>query len=94
MGPRMCGIIGIIGGKPVSPLLYQGLFAVQHRGQSSAGIITYDGNIHVTKDIGLVREVFNDEKKINKIRTGQTIDVWLQVSKPAQKDTTETQQPQ
>jgi len=62
----MCGIIGVIGGKPVGHLLYQGLFAVQHRGQSSAGMITYDGNIHVTKDIGLVREVFNDEKKINK----------------------------
>jgi amidophosphoribosyltransferase len=61
----MCGIIGIIGDKPVSRLLYHGLFSIQHRGQSSAGKLTYDGNIHVTKDAGLVRDVFNEEKKID-----------------------------
>jgi len=61
----MCGIIGIIGGKPVSRLIYHSLFAIQHRGQSSAGKLTYDGNIHVTKDAGLVRDVFNEEKKID-----------------------------
>ncbi|MFH1101985.1 MAG: amidophosphoribosyltransferase [Methanobacteriota archaeon] len=60
----MCGIVGIIGGRPVSRLIYHSLFAVQHRGQSSAGKLTYDGNIHVTKDSGLVRDVFTDEKKI------------------------------
>jgi beta-lactam-binding protein with PASTA domain len=32
-------------------------------------------------------ERFDDEKKLNHIRTGQTIDVWLQVEKPARKDT-------
>jgi amidophosphoribosyltransferase len=61
----MCGIIGIIGGKPVSRLIYHGLFSIQHRGQSSAGKLTYDGNIHVTKDVGLVRDVFDDDKKID-----------------------------
>ena len=61
----MCGIIGIIGEKPVSRLIYHSLFAIQHRGQSSAGKLTYDGNIHVTKDAGLVRDVFNEEKKID-----------------------------
>jgi len=61
----MCGIVGIIGGKPVSRLIYHSLFAVQHRGQSSAGKLTYDGNIHVIKDAGLVRDVFNEEKKID-----------------------------
>lgn len=61
----MCGIIGIIGRKPVSRLIYHGLFSLQHRGQSSAGKITYDGNIHITKDVGLVRDVFNDDKKID-----------------------------
>ena len=61
----MCGIVGIIGGKPVSHLIYHSLFAIQHRGQSSAGKLTYDGNIHVTKNAGLVRDVFNDEKKID-----------------------------
>jgi amidophosphoribosyltransferase len=61
----MCGIIGIIGNKPVSRLVYHGLFSIQHRGQSSAGKLTYDGNIHIYKDAGLVRDVFNEEKKIN-----------------------------
>jgi len=61
----MCGIIGIIGEKPVSHLIYHSLFAIQHRGQSSVGKLTYDGNIHVTKDAGLVRDVFNEEKKID-----------------------------
>ena len=61
----MCGIVGIIGGKNVSHLIYHSLFAIQHRGQSSVGKLTYDGNIHITKDAGLVRDVFNEEKKIN-----------------------------
>ncbi|MBU0497227.1 MAG: amidophosphoribosyltransferase [Candidatus Thermoplasmatota archaeon] len=61
----MCGIIGIIGNKPVSRLVYHGLFSIQHRGQSSAGKLTYDGNIHVYKDAGLVRDVFNEDKRID-----------------------------
>jgi len=61
----MCGIVGIIGRGPVSRLIYHSLFSVQHRGQSSAGMLMYDGNIHVTKDPGLVREVFNEDRKIN-----------------------------
>ncbi|MEF8879528.1 MAG: amidophosphoribosyltransferase [Candidatus Thermoplasmatota archaeon] len=61
----MCGIVGIIGDKPVSSLIYHSLFSIQHRGQSSAGKLTYDGNIHVYKDAGLVREVFDEDKKIN-----------------------------
>ncbi len=61
----MCGVVGIIGGQPVSRLIYHSLFSIQHRGQSSAGKLTYDGNIHVTKDAGLVRDIFNEEKKIN-----------------------------
>ncbi len=61
----MCGIVGIIGGKPVSRLIYHSLFAIQHRGQSSSGSLIYDGNIHVIKDAGLVRDVFNEQKKID-----------------------------
>ncbi len=71
----MCGIVGIIGGEPVSRIIYHALFSIQHRGQSSAGKLTYDGNIHVTKDAGLVREIFNDDKKIDtpgKIGIGHT----------------------
>ena len=61
----MCGIVGIIGGKPVSRLIYHSLFSIQHRGQTSAGMLVYDGNIHVTKEPGLVREIFNEERKID-----------------------------
>ena len=61
----MCGVVGIIGKKNVSRLIYHSLFSIQHRGQSSAGMITYDGNIFVTKAPGLVREIFDEESKIN-----------------------------
>ena len=61
----MCGIVGIIGGKPVSRLIYHSLFSIQHRGQTSAGMMIYDGNIHVTKEPGLVREIFNEDRKID-----------------------------
>jgi len=61
----MCGVVGMIGNKPVSRLIYHALFSLQHRGQSSAGKLTYDGNIHMYKDYGLVRDIFNEEKKIN-----------------------------
>ena len=61
----MCGIAGIIGGKPVSRLIYHSLFSVQHRGQSAAGMLIYDGNIHAIKEAGLVREVFDQESKID-----------------------------
>ena len=61
----MCGIVGIIGERPVSRIIYHSLFSIQHRGQSATGKLTYDGNIHIYKDAGLVRDVFNEEKKID-----------------------------
>ena len=61
----MCGIVGIIGEKPVSRLIYHSLFSLQHRGQSSAGMLIYDNNIHMTKEVGLVREIFNSDSKID-----------------------------
>ena len=61
----MCGIVGIIGGQSVSRLIYHSLFSVQHRGQTSAGMLLYDGNINVTKEPGLVREIFDQERKID-----------------------------
>ncbi|MEO0076166.1 MAG: amidophosphoribosyltransferase [candidate division WOR-3 bacterium] len=59
----MCGIIGIFGhGKNnVVNELYSGLFALQHRGQDSAGIITFDNTFHLKKGIGLVNKVFNEK---------------------------------
>ena len=57
----MCGVLGIIGNRDVFGDLYQGLLAVQHRGQDAAGIITYDGKFHVKKGNGFVRDVFTAE---------------------------------
>jgi amidophosphoribosyltransferase len=55
----MCGFIGVIGVDPAVQEIYDGLLAVQHRGQDSAGIITYDGHFHVKKGEGLVRDIFS-----------------------------------
>ena len=55
----MCGVIGIWANGEVFRDLYQGLLAVQHRGQDSAGMVTYDGRFHTKKGNGLVRDIFN-----------------------------------
>lgn len=54
----MCGVIGIIGLDNVSQYIYNGLIMLQHRGQDSSGIVTYDGELHIKKGKGLVPEVF------------------------------------
>ncbi|MFC1752096.1 amidophosphoribosyltransferase [Thermoproteota archaeon] len=57
-----CGVFGVIGCKDASRLCYLGLYALQHRGQESAGIVSMDGKqVYVLKDMGLVSEVFNHE---------------------------------
>jgi amidophosphoribosyltransferase len=56
----MCGIVGIVDAGGVSIQLYYALYALQHRGQESAGISTFDGkNIHKFKGNGLVADVFS-----------------------------------
>lgn len=57
-----CGVFGVYApGQPVSHLAYLGLYALQHRGQESAGIAVSDGqSITVVKDMGLVATVFDD----------------------------------
>ena len=57
----MCGVIGLWGNDHVVRDLYQGLLAIQHRGQDSAGIVTYDGRFHTVKGNGLVRDLFTPE---------------------------------
>ncbi len=56
-----CGVFGVRApGRPVSQLTYDGLFALQHRGQESAGMAVSDGEtLVVVKDMGLVTNVFN-----------------------------------
>jgi len=58
----MCGIFGIYGVENASNYTYFGLYALQHRGQESAGIVVYDGKkVREWKGLGLVSEVFNEE---------------------------------
>jgi amidophosphoribosyltransferase len=57
-----CGVFGVYApGQPVAHLTYLGLFALQHRGQESAGMAVSDGTaVTVVKDQGLVASVFDD----------------------------------
>lgn len=64
----MCGIFGIYPHKDASRLTYLGLYALQHRGEESAGIICRNGkSIHLHKGLGLVSDVFN-EKNVRALR--------------------------
>jgi amidophosphoribosyltransferase len=64
-GPRdECGVFGVYApGRDVARLSYFGLYALQHRGQESAGIATCEGG-HITtlREAGLVSQVFDEEK--------------------------------
>jgi amidophosphoribosyltransferase len=64
-GPRdECGVFGVFApGHDVARLAYFGLYALQHRGQESAGIATCEGG-HITtlRELGLVSQVFDEEK--------------------------------
>ncbi len=57
-----CGVFGVYApGMPVAHLTYLGLYALQHRGQESAGMAVSDGKaLTVVKDMGLVSNVFNE----------------------------------
>jgi amidophosphoribosyltransferase len=57
-----CGVFCIYAPeKDVAKLTYFGLYALQHRGQESAGIATFEGkHVHLHKDMGLVSQVFNE----------------------------------
>ena len=58
----MCGIVGIVDAGGVSLPLYYALYALQHRGQESAGISVFDGDrLRKHKGPGLVAEVFDTE---------------------------------
>lgn len=54
-----CGLFGVYGVESCAALLYNGLFALQHRGQEGAGIVVSDGEeVCSSKGLGLVSEVF------------------------------------
>jgi amidophosphoribosyltransferase len=64
-GPQdACGVFGVWApGEEVAKLTYYGLYALQHRGQESAGIATCEnGHIMTLRDLGLVSQVFDETK--------------------------------
>lgn len=62
----MCGIVGIVGTADVNQDLYDALLVQQHRGQDAAGIVTCDdGTLHLVKENGLARDVFDNDKMIS-----------------------------
>jgi amidophosphoribosyltransferase len=55
-----CGVFGIYGHAEAAKLAYLGLYALQHRGQESAGIATADGaRIRAVRDMGYVNDIFD-----------------------------------
>ncbi len=65
----MCGVFGVHApDRDVARLAYFGLFALQHRGQESAGIaVSENGRLTALRDLGLVTQVF-DEQKLHGLR--------------------------
>ena len=57
-----CGVFGVYGHPNAAELTYYGLYALQHRGQESAGIVTSDGKqFYAHKGMGLVSQVFKGD---------------------------------
>lgn len=57
-----CGIFGIYGHEEAANLTYLGLYAMQHRGQESAGIVSTDGRkLYIYKGMGLVPDIFGED---------------------------------
>ncbi len=65
----MCGVIGVWGLENAAELAYLGLYALQHRGQESAGIVAVDrdGKASGHRDMGLVQDIFSP-KVLGKLR--------------------------
>jgi amidophosphoribosyltransferase len=57
-----CGVFGVFGHPEAANLAYLGLYALQHRGQESAGIVSSDGNeLHLHRAMGEVEEIFQPD---------------------------------
>jgi amidophosphoribosyltransferase len=58
-----CGVVGVYGHPEAANLVYLGLYALQHRGQESAGIVASDhSKMHIELGMGLVADIFNPER--------------------------------
>ncbi|HCU25157.1 MAG TPA: amidophosphoribosyltransferase [Deltaproteobacteria bacterium] len=59
----MCGIVGIYNHPEASRIAYLGLYALQHRGQEAAGIVSADGHrLYSHRQMGLVADIFNQNR--------------------------------
>jgi len=62
-----CGVFGVSDSEDAANLAYLGLYALQHRGQESAGIASlHGGKIHVEREMGYVADVF-DESRLSRL---------------------------
>lgn len=68
----MCGIIGIISKKDVLSDLFVGMLSLQHRGQDSAGILSFKDEMKLVKNEGLVGSIFT-EKELEKLSANVAI---------------------
>jgi len=58
-----CGVVGVYNHPEAANLAYLSLYAMQHRGQEGAGIVSYDGaDFYTEKDTGLVPEIFTEAR--------------------------------
>src|ERR1700693_5298647 len=58
-----CGVCGVFGRPEAAKLAYLSLYALQHRGQESAGIVASDGKtLHLEKAMGLVADDFSEAR--------------------------------
>ncbi len=64
-----CGIVGVYGDPDASMFTYQALYALQHRGQESSGIVSSDGeNIFRHVNMGLVNDAFSDRSILKELK--------------------------
>ncbi|KAA3612385.1 MAG: amidophosphoribosyltransferase [Calditrichaeota bacterium] len=69
-----CGVVGIYGSDEAARLVYLSLYSLQHRGQESAGISSFDGKkFYHHAGMGLVADVFNDDETFTKLRGSMAI---------------------
>lgn len=58
----MCGIIGVSNHEQAAKIAFLGLYALQHRGEESCGIASFDGKkVHIKKESGLVADAFGED---------------------------------
>jgi amidophosphoribosyltransferase len=64
-----CGIFGVFNAAEASSLTFLGLYALQHRGQESSGIVSSDGSeVYIHKAMGLVNHVFRRQETLNGLK--------------------------